>query len=299
MNTVVVPIMGGLGNQFFQYAFGRALQHHNQSTTVLYDISFFGKNTPNNYTDSLQRQFLLTKFKTVLPIFSGNKRDLKVYQVGKFFYSPELMKVDMCENYVFSNGYFQSEKYFSDIASTIRSELQLTDEEHSKLPPLVRSLQEEIDEAEISISIHIRRGDYATPKLQPLFGLLKEEYYISALQYIIDSLSLSLEKVKIFLFHDRVSHEDNILCNITQYVRNKKMRFVVISDRGINNYLEHWLMQRCKHNIIANSSFSWWAAWLNNNPNKIVVAPKKWFDKLMVDSKYDIHDLIPSTWKII
>ena len=136
-----------------------------------------------------------------------------------------------------------------------------------------------------SISIHVRRGDYLTNIAAfNVHGVCSSSYYIHAISHL-KSLMKNLE---FFVFSDDVVYSKLIfkgLRNIT-YIENN------IAE---HSYLDMALMSACKHNVIANSTFSWWAAWLNKNQNKVVIAPSKWFKT----SKYSTTDLFPSDWILI
>ena len=133
-----------------------------------------------------------------------------------------------------------------------------------------------------SVSIHVRRGDYLTnPVTFQTHGLCDIDYYKKAIDEILDLV----DKPHFFIFSDDQSWaKSNIIFGApTDYVMH---------NNSLKNYEDLRLMSYCRHHIIANSSFSWWGAWLGNNPEKIVIAPKKWFN----DPKIDTTDLIPDTW---
>jgi len=136
-----------------------------------------------------------------------------------------------------------------------------------------------------SVSIHIRRGDYiANPITFQYHGLCSMEYYKKAIQYINENINRPI----FFFFSDEIDWvKDNL--------KIPKDCYFIDHNKMENDYLDLWLMSQCKHNIIANSSFSWWGAWLNTNKEKIVIAPKKWFNNAAIDTT----DLIPEEWLII
>jgi hypothetical protein len=133
-----------------------------------------------------------------------------------------------------------------------------------------------------SVSIHIRRGDYLhNKKNTSLYATCNSKYYFEAIK-IINS---SVEKPFFFVFSDDIPWAKKIFKNM----RNFKF---ITGNCGELSYIDMQLMSLCKHQIIANSTFSWWAAWLNKNDNKIIISPKNWFLK----NNFDTSDLIPATW---
>jgi hypothetical protein len=175
-------------------------------------------------------------------------------------------------------GYWQSEKYFKDIDSLIRSELTLKD----GLGGQARLIEQKILSTD-AISIHIRRSDYLTEKISNVFAPIGLDYYARAAQKI----SASVRDPHFFIFSD----------DIDWAKANLKLPFPVtfVSGQGMKDCDELILMSLCKHNIIANSSFSWWGAWLNANPDKLVIAPKDWFK----NKDITLDDLLPSAWQRI
>lgn len=173
-------------------------------------------------------------------------------------------------------GYWQSEKYFVDADSDIRTDFTFK----SPLTGMNAELSAQIAGVN-SVSLHVRRGDYvANKKNQLIYCACSLDYYQAAIQYI----SAHVENPNFFIFSDDLAWVKSSL----------KMDFpcqYVDHNQGAESYNDMRLMSLCKHNIIANSSFSWWGAWLNMNPDKIVIAPKKWFFKEIYTK-----DLIPQGW---
>jgi len=174
------------------------------------------------------------------------------------------------------SGYWQSEKYFLDAAPVIRADFTFKS-------PLVGSnmvLAEQICKVN-SVSLHVRRGDYASnPKTMATHGLCSLDYYRAAIRYV----SARVEQPEFFVFSDDVNWvNDNLKMDFPcQYVDN---------NCGADSYNDMHLMSLCRHQIIANSSFSWWGAWLNSNTDKIVIAPGKWFA-----NGNNTADLLPQGW---
>jgi len=180
---------------------------------------------------------------------------------------------------LYLDGYWQSPKYFEDIRAILLKDLSLA----SPLAGRAASLAEKMRETD-SVSIHVRRGDYVeNAKVHRSYGACSPSYYLEAQRRIRETMPVPVW----FVFSDDIA-----------WVR-KHLSFpgetVYVSDGTITTEQELMLMSVCKHNIIANSSFSWWGAWLNQNPEKMVIAPKPWFD-----IKKDEHkDLIPDTWILL
>jgi hypothetical protein len=178
---------------------------------------------------------------------------------------------------VYINGYWQSEKYFKDIEEVLRKDFTVIspiNQENQRMLNLINSTD--------SVSLHVRRGDYVTnPTTNSFHGTCSLDYYAKAVRYIIENIS----NPHFFLISD---DPDWVKENISI---NKPVTVIDINTTD-NGYDDLRLMSKCKHNIIANSSFSWWGAWLNNNPQKIVIAPEKWF----LSPELNTKDLIPQGW---
>ena len=176
-------------------------------------------------------------------------------------------------------GYWQSEQYFADQHKIIRERFRFK----SKISEKNREILNRIVDSN-SVSVHIRRGDYAINSvINNIHGLMGKEYYNQS----IALLSSKITKPVLFFFSDDINWAKtsfNQLCNSYD-------TFFINHNTGKDAFEDMRLMSNCKHNIIANSSFSWWGAWLNKNPEKIVIAPQLWFNDASIDTK----DLIPET----
>jgi len=176
------------------------------------------------------------------------------------------------------DGYWQSERYFSECSREIRKIFKFKtplDFENNELMASIDSSN--------SVSLHVRRGDYVSKKNLSIHGVCSMDYYDRAISYI----SEKVKKPVFFIFTDDYDWVSNNISLPTGavYVKN---------NIGVNSFRDMQLMSLCKHNILANSSFSWWAAWLNVNLDRIVVAPKKWF----ADGR-NVDDVTPKNWIII
>jgi hypothetical protein len=252
---MIIKIKGGLGNQLFQYAFGRALPTKD-GNLVKFDIS--------NYDNDPLRSYKLKYF---------NIEDHIASRI-EIFFNKVFTKVGLSSSYL--EGYWQSEKYFLDIKDIIKKEFTLKD-------PLGGTAKMFIDQITSSnaISLHVRRGDYVTNgKLKNILQPLPVSYYKQAIELI----SKQRSNPHFFVFSDDV---DWVKENL-----DIKYPVTYVLGENLKDYEELVLMSVCKDNITANSSFSWWGAWLNNNPDKVVIAPKNWFSNEDTDSR----DLIPESW---
>lgn len=288
---IIVKLIGGLGNQMFQYAAGRCLAHK-YSTELKLDIQNFKNYTLRNYdlnnfdiienfaTSSDLSRIFFPSDKLTVKVFKHVIRSVSRIQQIKYIkekeYNFQQNFIKLPDN-IYLDGYWQSEKYFLDIEDIIRKEFSVV----NPLTSTTQDLAEQIRNCE-AVSLHVRRGDYVSdPKTNSVHGVCGIEYYCNAINMIRENI----EKPCFFIFSD---DPDWACCNIkpdapTTYVRH--------ADDS-KDYEDIHLMSICKHNIIANSSFSWWGAWLNENPEKIVIAPKKWFNSTDMDTR----DLLPDKW---
>ena len=291
---VIVKLMGGLGNQMFQYAAAKALSVRHE-VTLKVDLSFLNdRSTRENFTfreyelncfdNSIQIATTkeLSIFNPPNNIISSLKSVLGIsmpirYYENTFKYNESFSELP---NEILLEGYFQSEKYFIQIRSLLLQDFKW----RSPATGVNLSLIEKIKSTN-SVSIHIRRGDFAENKvINSIHGLCDISYYKRAISHI----NLKMENVFFFIFSDDINwakKEIGITSNVVYVDHNI----------GKESYWDMRLMSYCKHNIIANSSFSWWAGWLNENQSKIVCAPEKWFN----NENMDTSDLIPRSWKII
>ncbi|HUM50883.1 MAG TPA: alpha-1,2-fucosyltransferase [Chitinophagales bacterium] len=288
---IVVRLMGGLGNQLFQYAAAKQLSILNNAE-LYFDTSFFSTKP----IDNIQRKFELDVFNIdykiatdeMLHHFHGtefNNTELvltKLLSFGKFKkykfskYGFDEHFLDLKGNY-YLRGFFQSEKYFSTIKNIIRDELMIED----KHLPLDTELVNRIKNSENSVSIHIRRGDYIRNLTSmDAHGICSKDYYVKSIKLIREKLGT--DDIHFYIFTDDANWVRNEM--------NWNIDCTLISDK--KPIEDFYLMSLCKHNIIANSTFSWWAAWLNKNENKSIILPKQWTNIL----KTEMIDLVPMNW---
>jgi len=297
---IVVKLQGGLGNQMFQYAFAKMLAVSN-NTGLQIDTSFLALTIEKNTT----RELNLNCFKAKLDLINQNQLNIFLTNDSKPFLQRMIQKikktfsnsVDLSNTFklnenqiqfdktkiknnknIYIDGYWQSEQYFINISSIIKNEFEFKIEPNAYYSELIDKII-----TSNSVSIHIRRGDYIHNSLTNSFhGTCSIEYYNEAIEYLGNKVS----NVQFFMISDEIKWAKEVFGHYSNihFVENNKGA----------DFEDMRLMSLCKHNITANSSFSWWGAWLNNNPNKKVIAPKTWFKD--IESQKKSQDLIPKNW---
>ena len=284
---VIIKIWGGIGNQLFLYALYRAFLENGRDSRL--DTSYYDYfkshngyelekvfDIKSNYATRAESQSLgsikLDLISRVLRKLFGPKKTHYIQDIYKDFgYNDTILDKDNA----YIQGYFQSEKYFTHIEEILRTELVFKiplDDENQKIADVMNEHN--------SVSIHVRRGDYLQAK-DGLGGVCSIVYYKNAVREIEDKIQNPLFVV---FSNDIAWCRENLKLKDCIYVEN---------NSGENSYRDMQLMSLCKHNIIANSSFSWWGAWLNRNPDKIVIAPEKWFNTTKINGQ----DIVPEKWK--
>jgi hypothetical protein len=294
---IIGRIIGGLGNQMFQYAMVRNIAHRNQSEFKLditpfkwYKLHAYGLhhlNTIENIaTEDDIRQFVTSGGGIGQRILSRSAE--KVTNLVTPYYKRRYIKekgfpydanMEMVSPHAYLDGYWASEKYFTGIEDIIRTEFTV------KTPPDEKNneIAGEISRVP-SVSVHFRRGDYVLdPATSAVHGVCPVEYYHKA----IEDLVSRIDDPHFFVFS-----------NDPEFVRenfNIQYPMKIVDINGPDrNYEDLRLMSLCRHHIIANSTFSWWGAWLGMDPHKIVYSPRRWYK---VD--YDTRDLLPESWRTI
>lgn len=288
---IITRIIGGLGNQMFQYALGRSLALTVGSELRLDIAGFHGYGLHQGY--ELDRFFDLPAhvasdadvrsvlgWRGYLPFRNLLRhRYLSALRSARFVVEPTFhywTDILNAKGDCYLVGYWQSEKYFSNIRNVIRSEFTYSSELAGKNAELALRISDCN-----AVSLHVRRGDYASnPKTNAVHGLCSLEYYGRAISYIAERVASPV----FFVFSD----------DIPWVKKNLNIGFpckYVDHNNGSESYNDMRLMSLCQHHIIANSSFSWWGAWLNPRSDKHVVAPQRWF---VHDVRTD--DLIPGEW---
>jgi glycosyl transferase family 11 len=305
LKMVIVELSGGLGNQMFQYAAGRSLSCKKKVPLKLYTHKLKSNWHRTYALKSLNiEESFISRHETKKLLIENNNSPYKELPGGfneKFF---EL------EEPVFLKGYWQSEKYFKDIETLIRKDFTFRNQPEGKNKNLV----EQIGNSE-SIAVHVRRGDFVTiNKTNERYGGICDlNYYQKCLNYIKETISNPV----FFIFSDDpkwvkenlkpdapvvyVNHNSgrkHFKWENNYYFRNSLIIFKNLFPG--KSYEDLRLMSSCKHFIIANSSFSWWGAWLGNHQNKIICAPARWInatpDKIETAAA-EYNDLIPETWR--
>ena len=278
----IVELIGGIGNQMFQYAFGQLLEED-----IFYDLSWFeySKKSKNVTQRNYELDFFDIQIKKLtrkeakkykknnklLLLFGIKTKHKKIIEKPFNVYNPELLKISKG---IFE-GYFQCAQY----VEPIRKQLLKDFTPRNKINLENKKVLEQILSTN-SVSLHVRRGDYV--KLQHIHGLCDILYYEKSIEFI----SKKIKNPHFFLFSDDIEWvKENLKINYPYTI--------VDINSGSNSPWDIWLMKHCKHNIIANSSFSWWGAWLNENPEKIVIAPQNW----TIDNNNT--DIIPTNWERI
>jgi hypothetical protein len=284
----IVNIIGGLGNQLFQYAFGKYLEKE-----MKYDVKFdvHTNRVGENFTS---RDLDISKLNVQFAIASqADIKNFKFWDKGvlwrierkvaqkNFLFSKRYIVQENAHSIlkntpdnVYYDGYWQSYEYVDSVRETLLNEIKVSEIFYENY----RSLLNEFESFD-SVAIHIRRGDYINIKVNAkLFEVCDMDYYDKAIKLI----KSTLPNAKFYIF--------------TQDLEWAKENFsldkfkIVEGNSAIDDMM---LMSFCKHNIIANSTFSWWSAWLNRNPNKLIISPLKWYKGKM---NIQTINLIPTNW---
>lgn len=290
MGPVVVALQGGLGNQLFQYAAGRALAQRLGAPLAVDTSQFDGCG---------KRDFALHQFAIRVPRMRRSEVVLRfhalhcdrgvggllrrlgvigcLYKEAHFHFDPHLAAQWAP---VLLSGYWQSPAYFEAIAPQLRVELQPAD----SLPELAQPLLSQLQAAD-SIAVHVRRGDYVSDtQANAVHGVCTLDYYRAALSALAERGASG----PVVVFSDDAS-----------WVKKKFLHHfqgqAVTPSLGLTDAQEMWLMSRAHHQVIANSSFSWWAGWMNDRPGRLVLAPRQWF----YDPARDSRDLFPDDWVLL
>lgn len=280
----VVQFLGGLGNQMFQFAFYMALKCRFRAVRA--DLTEF-KSYPLHNGYELERAFgikldLIPEWQRKLynnkesdPLYTMLKRlsglkDTIFVERTEFQYDASIFADASSKYYV---GYWQNEQYFSEL----RNELLESFSYKKALSQNNLKLFGEIERSN-SVAIHVRRGDYVGHEF--LGGICTDHYY----QKAIEKIEESIENPTYFVFSNDIPWCKSNLALSQAYFSEQNV--------GQSSVIDLHLMSHCKHNIIANSTFSWWGAWLNRNTKKIVIAPSKWIKS----STYDDSTMVPPSW---
>jgi hypothetical protein len=290
--TIHSYLQGGLGNQMFQYAIAKSLSAHHGVDFSL-DSSWF-KTIPPGVTprklelpllqitggttqkigDNLDQHKLLLAIQYLLPFgpMIKKQRDAFNFDIGLF----KLKVLHRRNLHLF--GYWQSYKYFESIRPTLQIEFQTVNPISSHYDYFLNDIRHSE-----SVMLHIRRGDYIhSPSAAKYHGALELKYYIEA----IDRILSVLPKAHFFIF------SDDLLWAKESLPKNIGMTFIEHSLQIDDAAQELQLMRACKNHVIANSSLSWWGAWLKNEAGGLVFAPNRWVN----NKQLSLDDLLPDSW---
>jgi hypothetical protein len=289
---VIVKLIGGLGNQLFQYAAGRRLAHRLNVPFKL-DVSPFETYTLRSY--KLSHFSVIEEFASKSeiagfePFYHSKKR--RVINALCKYVAPARRKLVFTESTLepvkqeilsevggfYLSGYWQSEKYFVDIENILRAEFRLKE----RMSQQSLRMADEILRCN-SVCMHVRRGDYVSnPKVNSIHGVCEREYYYRC----ADRIAATEPDPRIFIFSDDMGW-------VIENLRLPYKTTHVTHNGAERDYEDLHLMSLCKHHVIANSSFSWWGAWLARRPGQIVIAPTRWFRSPAINTS----DLTPKEW---
>lgn len=287
---IITKLRGGLGNQLFQYATGYRLAQV-AGCPLMFDLSFY----QDTQSQEGARAFALDKYKIDAAVatpkdvsrvlygswrrrlqaslLSVRENRCNLLSEGDFRFDPSILAAS---GHVYLDGYWQSEKYFVDVRRQLLRNLTLRYE-----PSLVtRSFANKIKPSR-AISVHFRRGDYVSDtEAASIHGICSMDYYENAMARMLEIV----EDPVFFVFSDDLDW--------VRWKFSTPFPMVFVEGNEESPQEDLMLMSLCRYHIIANSTFSWWGAWLADFPDKVVISPRKWF----LDEKIDTSDLIPEGW---
>ena len=284
----IIALNGGIGNQMFQYAFARMLEFE-KNCEVEFDVGFYKKTSDRTveltkydtgnyvYKDHVIYNMVRRVFQRIpfLSWVAGTYKEYDQFEVDRRVY-----KYD----YKFYYGYWQNIRYYSDIKNSLRERLRYVGE----ISEPTQRLKNVIKNSN-SVAVHIRRGDYLNGK--SIYHILDREYYLKAINRACLELGIT----------DRNELNLYFFSNDIEWCRNNfaDLKNAVFVDKSISKseHIDMMLMKDAKCLIMANSTFSWWSAWLSERPDKIIIAPDRWFCDDNLNNKAK-RALIPEEWII-
>ena len=273
----LIKMIGGLGNQMFIYAFYLQMRKRFSDTRIdLSDMRHY--HAHNGYElDRVfgisDREFCIAKpLKKVLEflffkVILERKQNLETMEAFTKSYAYP---------FLYFKGFYQSERFFKDVEDEVRQAFAF---DLNKANAESQTLARQIQENPHAVSLHVRRGDYMEPKFYKRYGTVCSQAYF---QRAVEMMLAQVPQAHFYIFSDDVEW-------VQQNLRLPRAT-VVSCNRGADSWQDMMLMSLCRHNIICNSTFSWWGAWLNANPEKRVIAPSRW----LADT--DMPYIIPETW---
>ena len=276
---IIIKLKGGLGNQLFQYAYGRLLsikngveikyQFYSNKKDIQreYKLGYFNTKVEFPTFEEIQKTRYSYGFFSKI-IYTINKKILRQHNIG---YIPGALN----KKTGYLEGYWQNYKYLEPIRKELLEEITIKNSDGIKKYDILNKI-ENTD----SVCVNVRRGDYVSNPKNAL------EYLTFGMEYYEHAFKLIKEKIEnptLFIISDDIEWcKNNIKTDLP----------IIFFDPNISDYESFIIATKCKHNIIANSSFAFWIAWLNQNPNKVVIAPKKWNNRYTEEYK----DLLPKEW---
>lgn len=263
-----VKICGGLGNQMFQYAMAYFLSKDGYDVKID-PFNFSGKSLINGF--ELERLFYIeigySEINSIKNLKDDNRSFIsrvKRYLIGRrktHILEKEFSFTSLNNNHVYLDGYWQNMPWLKDNRSQLRKLFKFNSELSSKNERILNSFKEET-----TISVHVRRGDYLMKKNSRIYAQCTPTYYLNAMDYF---------NSKYLLTRFLVFSNDSIWCK--EFFKDMQNVLIIDWNQGAESYQDMIMMSKCKHNIIANSTFSWWGAYLNSEINGEVICPEKWF----------------------
>lgn len=272
---IIVRLMGGMGNQMFQYAFGRALSLKYNIPLKL-DLSFLkNRNMGSNF---IYRDYDLDLY-NISEDFNFNWDNIGIAKEPHFNFSQQIVDIisQNIDKKIMIDGYWQTDKYFLGFNDQIKKDFEFKDRIEDSNDENIIKIFTDISNCN-SVMINVRRSDFLNGDFHGVMGL---DYINKA----VDIIESKVDNPKYFIFSD----------DIDWCIKNIKLNNMTIVDHSYKGdrfgyYLQ--LMKSCKHFIIPNSTFGWWGAWLSNNDSKVVISPKKWIN----DPSVNTDDIIPISW---
>lgn len=284
---IITHIYGGLGNQMFQYAVGRQLSLK-LNVPLKFDISDFARYPLRKYelhhlniigdvassAEVAQYKPHPSPLQRVLARWLPLRKGAGYVGETRFTFDPSI--ISLGDNH-YLEGYWQSEKYFTNIADQIRQDFTPKGEPDGENARMLSDIK-----GQTAISVHVRRGDYVSnAKTNQFHGTTPIEYY----QQAANRIQASVKDPTFYVFSDDPTW-------VQENIKFQANTIYVTQNGGDRSYEDLRLMRHCQHHIIANSTFSWWGAWLGEHTGQIVVAPKEWFKT----ESQDDRDLVPGRW---
>lgn len=285
-NLLLVKFAGGLGNQLFQYAMGiylskimdievhyfnecNNISKHNKIEKIIESIPYASKEEEKQVRYYFHNHKYYRLVRKILGIFSFLRKDV-IVENGSQYHSHINEEVKVFD------GYWQSYQYIASIDDIIRTQVNLDAYE----TPFANDILADSH----AVFVHIRRGDYLDKKNEQIFESCTIDYFIKAMSILVEHIPES----KFYIISNDTTW-------VTEHFRNTTYKCIFVKNDGKDDDLKDFYCMTCaKHAIISNSTFSWWGAWLINNPNKTVIAPKKWYKDPAMNKGTD--NLIPDNW---